>query len=157
AVNLDLFTLLAKGPRSGSEIAARLGLHERGLYDFLDTLVAFGFLGRDGLKETAVYRNSPEPALFLDKNKPTYLGGLLVMANNRLYGFWGDLEEALRTGKPQNEVKTGDKPVFELLYSDPERMREFILAMAGIQMANFAKFAKDFDFSGYSTHCDVGG
>ncbi len=157
ATNLGLFTLLADRGLSGDEIRSQLGLHERGLYDFLDTLVALGFLTRDGIKETSVYYNSPETDLFLDKRKASYMGGILQMCNNRIYRFWNDLEEALRTGKPQNEVKTGEKPLFELLYSDPDRMREFIMAMAGIQMGNFAMFAREFDFSGYQTHCDVGG
>jgi precorrin-6B methylase 2 len=157
AASLGLFTFLAGGGMSGKEIADKLGLHGRGLYDFLDTLVALGFLTREGIKDSAVYGNSPEADLFLDRNKPTYMGGILQMCNNRIYRFWGDLEEALRTGKPQNEVKTGEKPVFEMLYSDPDRMKEFIMAMAGIQMGNFAMFAREFDFSGYQTHCDVGG
>ena len=157
ATNLGLFTLLSEERLSGSEIGTRLGLHERGLYDFLDTLVALGFLTRAGIKETSVYQNSPEAELFLDKKKPTYMGGLLEMCNNRIYRFWADLEEGLKTGKPQNEVKTGGKPVFEMIYSDPAKMREFVMAMGGIQMGNFAKLAKEFDFSKYETHCDIGG
>lgn len=157
ATNLGVFSLLADGPLSGEELASKLGLHERARYDFLDTLVALGLLDREGMKETSVYRNSAEADLFLDKKKPTYVGGLLEMCNNRIYRFWADLEEGLKTGKPQNEVKTGEKPVFEMLYSDPDRMREFIMAMAGIQMGNFVTFAKGFDFSAYRTHCDVGG
>jgi len=157
ATNLGLFTLLSAGGMSGIEIRSRLGLHERSLYDFLDTLVALGFLEREGIKETAIYQNSPETDLFLDKNKPTYVGGILEMCNNRNYRFWSDLEDGLKTGKPQNEVKSGAKPVFEMLYEDPAKMREFIMAMGGIQMGNFAMFAKTFDFSGYKTYCDVGG
>ena len=157
ATNLGLFTLLAKGELSGKQIAENLGLHARGLYDFLDTLVGLGFLQRSGIRETSVYSNSADTDLFLDERKPTYIGGILIMANNRLFHFWADLEEALKTGKPQNEVKSGQEAVFEMLYSDPDRLREFVLAMGGIQMANFAKFATDFDFSLYETLCDVGG
>jgi precorrin-6B methylase 2 len=157
AVNMGLFTHLAKGNLSGEEIKTKLGLHQRGLYDFLDALVALGFLTRKGLKETSVYGNTPETDLFLDKNKPTYVGGMLEMANNRLYGFWGDLEKGLETGKPQNEAKKGGKPIFEIIYADQEKLREFIHAMAGIQMGNFVEFARNFDFSGYQTHCDIGG
>lgn len=157
AVKLGVFSFLANGDRSGSDIQSNFALNERGLYDFLDTLVSLGFLERDGLKETAVYRNSPEAELFLDSRKPTYVGGILEMANNRLFRYWADLEDGLRTGKPQNEVKTGMQPVFEMLYADPDRMREFVMAMGGIQMANFSKFATTFDFSKYATHCDIGG
>jgi precorrin-6B methylase 2 len=157
AVNFELFTVLAEGEQSGSEIGAELGLHPRGLYDFLDALVALGFLSREGIKETSRYRNSPDADLFLDKKKPTYVGGMLEMCNSRLFRFWADLDEGLKTGKPQNEVKSGDKPMFEELYSDPARMREFVMAMGAIQMGNFIVFSKAFDFSGYKTLCDVGG
>lgn len=156
-VNLGLFTLLADEGLSGREIGSKLGLHERSLYDFLDTLVALGFLTRDGMKDTSVYHNSAEADLFLDQHKPTYVGGILVMCNNRHFRFWADLEEGLKTGKQQNEVKTGEKPVFEMLYENPDKMREFVMAMGGIQMGNFAMFAKAFDFSGYKAYCDVGG
>jgi len=157
ATNLELFTVLSEGGMSGTEIGSKLGLHERSLYDFLDTLVALEFLTREGIKETSIYHNSAATGFFLDKNKPTYMGGILEMCNNRNYRFWSDLEDGLKTGKPQNEVKTGAKPVFEMLYEDSAKMREFIMAMGGIQMGNFAMFANVFDFSGYKTHCDIGG
>jgi len=68
AVKLELFTLLAGRSQSGAEIKHTLGLHIRGLYDFLDALVALGFLQRDGNKDSAVYSNSPETDLFLLRN-----------------------------------------------------------------------------------------
>ncbi len=157
AVNLGLFTLLANGSLSGEAIRKKLGLHERGLYDFLDSLVALKFLEREGLKETSTYSNASDVDLFLDKEKQTYVGGMLEMSNNRLYGFWNDLEEGLKTGLPQNETKDGGKPVFEALYENPAKLLEFINAMAGIGMGNFAAFAEKYDFSNVETVCDVGG
>ena len=157
AVNMELFTHLAAGQLSGQEIQIELGLNERGLYDFLDTLVALGFLKRSGVKESSKYSNTEETDFFLDKYKKSYIGGILQMANNRLYGFWNDLEEALKTGLPQNEVKITGKPVFEELYANDERLREFVNAMSGVQMGNFMAFAHKFDFSGYGTLCDIGG
>lgn len=157
AVNMGLFTHLAKDELSGNGIKEKLGLHDRALYDFLDTLVALGFLKRTGIKENARYSNTKDTALFLDKNKPSYVGGMLEMANNRLYPFWNDLEEGLKTGKPQNETKTGGAPVFEALYANEQKLREFLKAMGGIQMGNFMVFSKAFDFTNYKTHCDVGG
>lgn len=157
AVNMELFTLLAKGALSGQDIQTKLGLHKRSLYDFLDTLHALGLLNRIGIKQTAVYSNSEDSDSFLDKNKPSYIGGMLEMANNRLYPFWNDLEEGLKTGKPQNEVKNSEDDFFEELYADEARLREFIHAMGGIQLGNFMAFSKGFDFSNYNTHCDIGG
>lgn len=157
AVNLELFTHLSQGPLTGQDIQQRLDLHERALYDFLDALVALGFLKRTGVRETAVYSNTCESGLFLDKNKLSYMGGILEMSNDRLYPFWQHLEEALKTGRPQNELKTSDKPAFEAIYSDQDKTRAFIKAMGAIQMQNFMALATQFDFSPYQTHCDVGG
>ena len=157
AVKMELFTILAKRKLSATEIQTRLGLHSRSLYDFLDALVALGFLKRTGLKETAFYSNSEDTELFLDKNKPSYMGGILEMCNNRLYPFWNDLENGLKTGLPQNETKNGGKPIFEAVYADPNKLREFVSAMGGVQMGNFMAFAKQFDFTNYKTLCDIGG
>lgn len=157
ATNMGLFTLLAKSPRSGEDIQKELGLHARSLYDFLDTLVALGFLNRTGVKKTSVYGNASDSDLFLDKNKPSYVGGVLEMCNNRLYPFWNDLEEGLKTGLPQNETKNGGKPLFEAIYADTDKLREFVHAMTGVQMGNFIAFANKFDFSDYKTLCDIGG
>ncbi len=157
AVELELFTQLADEPMSGAEIGERLGLHPRGIYDFLDTLVALRILERDGDGPDGRYRNTDESAAFLDKRSPTYIGGILEMAGARLYPFWGDLTEALRTGEPQNEVKHTGKPMFDELYSDPARLEQFMGAMAGISLGNFQALAEKFDFSKYETVCDVGG
>ena len=85
------------------------------------------------------------------------MGGILEMANDRLFRFWADLDTALKTGQPQNEASHGKTPMFEELYSDPARLEQFMLAMRGISAGNFAAFAEKFDFSGYRTLCDVGG
>src|SRR5881227_2282958 len=104
AVELRLFTLLGTSPLTAGEIADRLQLRSRAVFDFLDGLVAIRLLERDGAGETAVYANTPDTAVFLDTNSPHYIGGILEMANARLYGFWDGLTDALRTGEPQNEV-----------------------------------------------------
>lgn len=157
AVKLELFTQLATQSLSANEIKHRIGLNGRGMYDFLDALVAMGFLQRKGIGEQAVYSNSPEAEVYLDKCKLTYIGGILEMANNRLYAFWNYLEEALKTGKPQNEIRTGRQNIFEEIYTDKAKTREFINAMGGVQTGNFNAFATRFDFSGYNSLCDIGG
>lgn len=119
--------------------------------------MALDFLQRDGDGSAARYRNTPETGLFLNKNKPQYIGGMLEMANDRLYPFWGSLEEALRTGQPQSEIKQTGETVFVKLYQSPERLSQFMAAMAGFQMGNFIALAKIFDFSPYQTLCDIGG
>lgn len=157
AVELGVFTALGGKALAAGELQRELGLHPRGVADFLDTLVALDLLARDGEGETARYRNTEETAHFLDRNSNGYMGGFLEMSNSRLYRFWGDLTEALKTGKPQNEIKHGGAGMFEELYRDPQRLEQFMRAMAGISLANFETFAEKFDFAPYKTMCDVGG
>jgi hypothetical protein len=157
AVELELFTHIGDESMSGEEIGDQLGLHQRAIYDFLDTLVALGFLERDGDGTEGRYRNTAETAAFLDKRSPTYVGGILEMSNARLYRFWGDLTEALQTGKPQNEMKHTGRPMFEELYSDPARLEQFMKAMQGISLGNFHALADKFAFGKHQTVCDVGG
>ena len=157
AVKLDLFTYLSDDAKTAEEIRTDFSLHQRSIYDFLDSLVALQFLKREGEGAEALYRNTPETSLFLHRGEPTYVGGMLVMANDRLYPFWNNLEEALATGKPQNESKTGGGSLFEALYADEQRLEGFVAAMGSFQVANFISFARQFDFSPYKTHCDIGG
>ncbi len=152
AVEMELFTELAKQPCDLKTLQPRLGLHPRSSRDFLDTLVALGFLERaDG-----VYKNTAETDLFLDKQKPSYIGGILEMANKRLFGFWNHLTEALRTGEPQNEVKEGGDSLFGALYSNPERLKGFLHAMTGISRGANLLISRKFPWEKYKSAADVG-
>jgi predicted O-methyltransferase YrrM len=157
AVEFGVFTKLGDRRVTGAELGAELGLHERGISDFFDALVAMQFLGRDGDGPSAKYYNTPPGAVYLDSNSPRYVGGILVMLNARLFKFWNDLPEALRTGKQQNEAKHGQKGMFEELYEELPRLEQFMGAMTGLSRINFEAFAAKFDFSNFKTLCDVGG
>src|SRR5437762_671572 len=140
AIEMELFTELAQRPESLETLTARLGLHSRSARDFLDALVALGFLERrDGH-----YHNTPSTDLFLDKRKPSYLGGILEMANQRLYPFWGSLTTALKTGQPQNEASRGGEDLFAALYKDPARLRGFLKAMTGLSRGANMTIARKF-------------
>src|SRR5256885_454214 len=152
AVELELFTELAKHPLERAELQGRLGLHPRSARDFFDALVATGFLERDG----DVYRNTPATDLYLDKRKPSYVGGMLEMCNRRLYPFWSHLTEALRTGRPQNEARDGSLSLFEALYADPARLKEFLRAMTGLSRGANMAIARQFPWKKYRTFADIG-
>jgi O-methyltransferase domain/Dimerisation domain len=152
AIELGAFTELAAGPLAFEVLRERLGLHPRSARDFFDTLVALGFLTRSGDR----YGNTAETDLFLDRAKPSYVGGILEMANQRLYPFWGSLTEALRTGEPQNEIKGGGPGVFETLYAEPTRLRSFLAAMTGISHGANMTIARAFPWKDYQTFADIG-
>ena len=157
AVEFGVFTILANRKLTGTELGDEFGLHSRGIDDFFDALVAMKFLDRDGDGPGARYSNTPVTAVFLDRNSPRYVGGILVMLNERLFKYWHDLPEALRTGKPQNEAKHGQKGIFEELYAELPKLEQFMGAMTGLSRINFEAFAEKFVFSQYGTLCDVGG
>lgn len=151
AIELEVFTVLAKEPMDAPTLRKQLGLHERSALDFFDALVALGMLDRhDGL-----YANTPETDFFLDKAKPSYIGGFLAMMNDRLYGFWGSLTEGLKTGLPQNEAKDG-KNIFDVLYSDPAKLANFMQAMTGVSMGTSKAIAQKFPWKDYQTLIDIG-
>ncbi len=129
AVELGLFTELAKRPAYLADLSRRLGLHERSARDFLDALVALRLLDRQD--------------------------GLLEMANARLYASWGSLTEALKTGRNQNEAKdSGD--VFAALYADPDRLRGFLAAMSGVSLGAAQAIAAKFPWANHKSFVDIG-
>lgn len=151
AVELGMFSELAKGPLDGETLRERLGLAPRSARDFFDALVALGMLQREGDR----YSNTPETDLFLDHAKPSYIGGMLEMSNARLFGLWGSLTDSLRTGKPQNEAKTGGD-FFGALYQNPDRLRQFLHAMTGISMGSAQAIAHAFPWDMHRTFIDIG-
>src|SRR6059036_3302437 len=73
AVELGVFTELAKQPLDAEGLRQRLGLHPRSARDFFDALVALGMLQRANGR----YADTAETNLFLDQAKSTYIGGFL--------------------------------------------------------------------------------
>ncbi|MDQ3349382.1 MAG: acetylserotonin O-methyltransferase [Acidobacteriota bacterium] len=152
AIELGVFSELAgTDGLDGEALRVRLGLHGRSAADFFDALVALGMLEREGGR----YANTPATELFLDRAKPSYAGGMLEMANARLYGFWGSLTEGLRTGAPQNEAKDGGD-FFAALYADPARLAQFAQAMSSISGGAAQAIAAKFPWRDYATVIDIG-
>ena len=154
AVELGVFTELAKAPQDAEALRRAIGIEARSARDFFDVLVALGFLTRaDG-----VYANTPETDLYLDKGKASslHLGALLEMANSRLYGIWGRLTDCLRTGLPQNEARNGEPSPFEAIYADEDRLKQFLASMTGISHAANIRIAELFPWKDHGTVCDLG-
>jgi hypothetical protein len=152
AVELGVFSALADAPADLPTLQRKLELHRRSARDFLDALVALKFLER----ENGIYSNTVDTNLFLDRGKPSYIGGVLEMANARLYGFWGSLTEAVRTGELQNENKGRGENLFAALYADPDQLQGFLGAMSGISAGAAQAIAANFPWRDYKTFMDLG-
>jgi Dimerisation domain len=81
AIEIEVFTELASHAENLNTLQGRLGLHPRSARDFLDALVALGLLQR----VNGEYSNTPSTDKFLDKRQPSYVGGMLEMANPRSF------------------------------------------------------------------------
>jgi O-methyltransferase domain/Dimerisation domain len=152
AIELGVFGALADGPLGAEDLRTAVGIHPRSALDFFDALVALGMLRRDD----AGYSNTPETGLFLDPAKPSYVGGILEMSNERLYGFWNSLTEGLRTSEPQNEVKSGGRNYFADIYAEPGPLHSFLTGMSGISIGASAALADAFPWDSYQRFCDLG-
>ncbi len=148
AVELGVFTELAGGPLSAEALAARVGIQLRASIDFFDALVALGMLERD----EHGYSNTPEADLYLDRAKPTYIGGMAEMQSTVGYRMWGSLADALRTGEPQTTARGN----FDVLYEDPHRTRRFLSAMTGGSLSAARAIAQRLPWQDYCTFVDVG-
>jgi hypothetical protein len=150
AVELDLFTVLGDGPLDLTELCSRVGLHQRNAGDFLDALVALGMLDRD---RNGLYRNAPEAGLYLDRHKPTFIGGVLDHLNTREYGLWNGLTAAIRSGRP---VAGGAAVSFETHYADPATRDAFVKRMTGATLLIARDIARRFPWQYRSTVFDIG-
>ena len=151
AVELELFTELAKGPANLESLTRRLGIHPRSARDFLDAMVALGFLQREG----GLYANTPATDHFLDKRKSSYIGGVLEFSNSVLYPHWGRLTNGLRTGECQIERAT-ESDLFSDFYADPEGVKNCVGAMTGLSNGTNVAIASRFPWSDYETVADIG-
>lgn len=153
ATKLGVFEALAAGPKTRAALEEKVGLHPRSSADFLDALVALDLLDR----EDGEYRNTREADAFLVPGSPSYLGGFLEMANDRLYHFWGDLEEGLRTGRTQNELEGDDTHPFDgVIYQNDAILEQFVGAMTGFSLGVANVLAQEFPWSEFETVVDLG-
>ncbi len=151
AIELGLFTELAKESMDAVEIQKRCGLHPRGVRDFLDTLAAVGMLERRG-----EVSNTSETDFYLDRAKPTYIGNYVEISSLREYQLFDKVSEALRTGEPQNEIKSGDEDWVDAMYRTPERLRFFLRGMTGHSLPSAMAIARKFPWEKYRTFADIG-
>jgi hypothetical protein len=153
AVESGVFTELGNGPASERELADALGWHPRAAATALDALVAAGLLRRD---KAGRYANTIRSAMFLDRTKPSYVGGLMELSSKRLYGLWSSLDDLLRTGRPGAEEERGDNEFFSMLYRDPLALKGFLAGMTGISTGEVTLLAARFPWKRFRTFCDVG-
>ena len=151
AIELGVFTLLAQGALDLHQLAERAGVHARAARDFVDALVALGLLERD---DVGRYSNAPDANQHLDRNKPSYIGGELELANARQFGPWSMLTDALRTGKPQSGARGTEN--YRAYYADSAVLENVARGMTGGSLRAAQTIAAHFPWQEFHTLIDVG-
>jgi hypothetical protein len=94
--------------------------------------------------------------MYLDRAKPSYVGGLLELSSTRLYDVWSGLGELLRTGVPAAEEERGENEFFATLYRDPVALSEFLSGMTGISTGEATLLAVRFPWRRFGSFLDIG-
>jgi SAM-dependent methyltransferase len=122
---LGVFNALAAGPRSLAQLSATLELPSASLDRLLVAACAVGLVRR----KKDVFRLTPEAKRQLVSGRPGYEGGMFSLYRDELYPLFHHLRAAVRENKPQWE-KLGDQAsTYQSLYSNPERLRDFMASM----------------------------
>ena len=145
ANRLRVFDSLAEGGRSAAEVAGALQLDARSTGLLLRALVGLGFLQ----EEAGRFENTPTAAVFLVSRSPAFMGNV-IKYSDQLYGAWGGLEDAVRSGRPALPAQT-------YLGDDPARTRSFVIAMHERALGIARVLVNVLDLQGRRSMLDVGG
>jgi O-methyltransferase len=151
ACRLKLPDLVGDEPRSVDELASITGTHAPSLRRALRGLVSWGFFrelpdGRYGTTGVSELFRSDRPGL----------RNMAVMLSNEGYRVWGDLVEALRTGRPVFERIYGVTR-WERMAADPQDAAEFNAAMVETSTRVGREFVEAYDFGAARVVVDVAG
>ncbi|HXO37907.1 MAG TPA: class I SAM-dependent methyltransferase, partial [Candidatus Acidoferrum sp.] len=103
AVDLDVFTAIAKGSHTAAEIAKVCNASERGIRILSDVLVVMGFLTKDKNH----YSLTADTAFFLDSRSPAYLGlAFKFLMHPTQLGHFERLGAAVKNGGSSEEDTT---------------------------------------------------
>ncbi len=136
AIEIGVFTRIAKGESTASAIAGSTGAAERGVRILCDTMSVLGLLVKSG----SDYSLADDAALFLDESSPAYMGRMIdfILGPTITRGF-SDLTAAVRKG---GTTVTGDGSV------DPESpmWATFARSMASFMMPSAQRMAADLGY-----------
>lgn len=96
AVELDIFSRIAKGAKTPDQISEECGVDARLLGMMVNACEAMGLVSR---KADKLYL-SPEAKRLLVRESPDYMGGFIAMAGGEYYDAWRGFRETVITGRP---------------------------------------------------------
>ena len=149
ALDLDLFTHIARGADTLDAIAGKLGLDAERVDRLLTVCKAVDLVREvDGR-----YVNMSDVERYLVKGNRTYFGEYLTYIGRRDYEAWADLTENLTS--PPGEER--DDRTYLTTMDQPAYAREFTDAGYEASLPLGHKLAKEFDFGRYRRWLDIAG
>ncbi len=143
AYELDIFTFIGEKSHSAETISKALNLNKNATERLLNALVALKLME----KKNENFSNSKDSLMFLSKNSPAYLGGL--MHSNHLWNTWSHLTDVVKTGIAAHNVDINER--------GEEWLEAFIYAMHDRGKKQAPAQISKIDLQGVESVLDVGG
>jgi hypothetical protein len=143
AVKLDLFTVIGDESLTAGEMAQKIDGAVNGVERLLNALVAMELLDKTDDK----FSNTPSGQELLDKASPKYLGHI-IMHHHHLLESWSELDQAVKSGKPQRTRSS---------YSKEEWRESFLMGMFNMAMGMAPHIVPAIDVSNRQHLLDLGG
>lgn len=144
AVELGVFTAIAKGAGTFDEIAKAVGILPTNAERLVVLLCAAGLVENDGGK----LKNAGDVQRFLVEGEPGYMGPWITFTKPQ-WNEWGRLAEHLRVPKLRTMGSIGDFTV--------EKARQYHQATYSIGMGAGRRFVRQVDLSKKKRIMDIGG
>ena len=149
ALHINVFTLLAKGPLTAADIAAKTSVPENRVMTLVTVLLSLGLL----TKVSEGFENSPGAASFLSRGaKYDFSDYLRYQVDRQMFPFMADLEAVMSGNTAPDAIDSYSKwmadPVEAKLYSDSQHSGSLGPARSLVRML---------DLSGPQTMLDVAG
>ena len=154
AAKLGIADLLADGPKSAAELAAKTEMDERSLYRLLRSLASVGAFSE---VEPKTFANTPMTET-LRSDAPRSTRDLTIwMGEPEHWKVYGDLLYSVKTGKPAWDNVHGE-PVFPYLFNTNKELGEiFNRAMTSYSHQSIGPILEAYDFSDAGTIADIAG
>jgi orsellinic acid C2-O-methyltransferase len=153
AVRLRIPDLVAGGPRSSDDLAAKTDTHPPSLYRLLRAMAYLGLLeetepGHFGLTDMGELLRSDDPNSMAATTQ--------LFCGEGVWRSWGDLMAGVQSGRPSFERGMGLDPFAEFA-QNAEASRNFNRAMSEGTLREAPGIVGSYDFTQFSTLVDVGG
>jgi hypothetical protein len=150
---LGIPDLLASGPKTAEELAAKTGAHPVALYRLMRATASLGILseGADGK-----FSQTPLSEPLRSDAKPGIRDWAVLVGTEWYVRGGGDMEHCVRTNSQAIPHLYG-KHAFEFIFEDPQRGELFNRAMTSLSTLDSPAVAAAYSFEGMGSIVDVAG